>query len=264
MDCSKLQKVLIGKAERLYREFKDANDVLTNATSPYVYIYNPNAIMVDSGTPTNESTGVYYKTVTFNTANVTEGIYQAYWEGTIGGALITMDDPQYFYVSKYPWRLMTQDAVAQSIRRFIGDTDPKNYRVGVSDMYYFIQDAVDEVQAELDFGYELTITPTTMTWNQELYTTPLALFKLKTLILVMESILHDRLYDGANVQVGDIKVDVTGILKIRMENIKRLKEDFRNLMYQVKLNSIEGSNIDTYVTGIIRNDVNVEVWSYGF
>ena len=221
-DYSDLQQVLYNKTERLYREYRDASGVLTDPTTPFVRVYNPEGILVSSGTPIKESVGVYYHSVTIGTAGSVEGIYQAYWEGTMGGALVTMDVPQFFYLTKYPWQASKQDAFAHSIRRMIGDTNPNNYRISIPDMYYFIQDAVDQVQSQIDFGYVLTVAPTSLTWNQSLASTPSALFKLKCVILIMQATMHDNLYDGGMVQVGDIKVDVTGMLRLRMENILRV------------------------------------------
>lgn len=261
-DYSNLQHILVNKAEPIYREFRDANGNLTTPTTPYVRIYNPDAVIVSSGTPTAESTGVYYHTLTLNTAGVLEGVYQAFWEGTIGAALVTMDIPQFLLVTKFPWQAAQQNAFAQSVRRLIGDTNPNNYRISIQDMYYFIQDAVERVQTRMDFGYILTVTPTAMTWNKVLTNVPSALFKLQTLILVLENTFYDGLYEGASVQVGDIKVDITSILKLRKENIEKLKEDFEKLLYEVKMNYVGGHNIDTYVRGLIVNDYNTEFWVY--
>lgn len=260
-DYSNLQKVIYNKPERLYREFKDSQGNLINPTSPYVRVYDPNGTIVSSGTPTGESTGVYYFVASLGTAQP-EGIYQAYWEGTVGGALITMDVPQFFWLTTAPWQVMPQDQIAQSVRRMIGDTNPNNYRIAIPDMYYFIQDAVNEVQSRMDFGYSLTVAPTSLTWNQPLYSIPAALFRLRTLILVMQSILHDDIYDGGNVEVGDIKIDINGILKMRMDNIKRLEDGYKELLYDIKMNSITGVNIDTHVTGLIINSINTQYWSF--
>lgn len=244
----------MGKTERIYREFRDTDNDLINPTSPHVTIYSPKGVEVDSGTPTGESTGVYYFLIDLSTAATTEeGYYQAYWEGTIGGALVTMDIPQYFLATRIPWQITESDSIINSIRRMTGDINPNNYRISTEDMYYYLKDAVEYVQAYYNWGYEVTVSPTSLTWNKTLYATPFVLFKLKTLILILESSLHDWLYDGMAIQVGDIKVNVTPILKLRMDNIKRLNEDFDKLLYEMKMNDISGVNIDTYATGLIKN-----------
>ena len=153
MNDNKLKTILFGKAERLYTEYKDSNGTLTDPTSPSVYIYDPEGIIYDSGTPTKSNTGIYYYEVSLSTASTQkEGIYQAYWQGTINGELVTMDVPQYFYGMRVPWQVTQPDNIIQSIRRMIGDTNPNNYRISNIDLYYFLSDAVDNVQAEYNMG----------------------------------------------------------------------------------------------------------------
>jgi len=249
-----VQRILIGKEERIYREYRDADNELTDPTAPIVNIYDPTGDYYDSGSPLKESTGIYYFSVTLPTASSTEeGVYQAYWEGTINSVFVTMDEPQYFRGTRVPWQVTEPDNIIQSLRRLIGDIDPDNYKVSNQDLYYYLSDAVDEVQAEYSFGYSITITPTSVTWNLSLYSTPFVLFKLKTQILVLESMLMDSLYDAGAVKIGDIQIDVTKILQIRMQNLERLKKDYKDLMYSVKTNSIDGSIIDTYATGRLSN-----------
>ncbi len=249
-----IQKILLGKAERIYQEYYNSNGDLVDPTTPKVYLYDPNGLYVCSGTPTKESTGVYYLSVTLSTASTTvEGSYQAYWEGTIGGNFITQDTPQYLYAYRHPWSISKPSAVINSVRRMTGDTNPENYRISTEDMYYFFSDAIDEVQTEYNWGYTVAITNTAMSFNQTLYSVPFTLFKLRTAILVLESTLMDSLYDGGSVQVGDIKVDVTGIIRLRQENLKRLREEYSRLMYEAKMNGITGYVIDTYAIGRINN-----------
>lgn len=152
--------------------------------------------------------------------------------------------------------LTDPSTIITSIRRMTGDLDADNYRISTRDMYYYLQDAVDEVQIDHNFGYELTLTTTTASWNQTLYSSPFVLFKLKALIFIMESSLHDNLWYSGNVQIGDIKIDINQTLKIRMENLKRLKEDYKRLMQTYQMNdAASGVLIDTYVTGLINNDL---------
>lgn len=263
MSHDKVQKVLFGKTERLYIEYKDSNGDLTNPSSPLVTIYDPDGVFLDSGVPTQESTGIYYYPVLLSTASTTkEGLYQAFWEGTIGSSFITMDEPQHFQGIKVPWQITQPDSIIQSIRRIIGDTNPNNYRISNDELYYFLKDAVDDVQAEYPFGYEITITNTSVSWNKTLYATPFALFKLKTLILVTEATLADFLFDSGNVTLGDIKIDVSSMMRIRLENLKRLQEKYDKLMYGVKMNLGGGHVIDTYVTGLINNTADQDYIVY--
>lgn len=250
-----VQKILFGKTEPIYREFRDQNYTLIDPTWASVSVYDPNGAFVSSGSPTKESTGVYYYPVALSTSSSTkEGFYQAYWEANISGSLVTMDTPQYFNGMRIPWQITQPNEIVNSVRRMTGDTDPENYRISTRDMYWFLKDAVDEVQSEYDFGYVLTIESTSLSWNQTLYTGPFALFKLKTLMLVMESTMNDYLYYSGNVEVGDIRVNVTNMLKIRADNLKRLEEKYSKLMYEIKMNENTGYIIDTYVRNILVND----------
>ena len=79
---------------------------------------------------------------------------------------------------------------------------------------------------------------------------------MKTLILVLESTMNDYLFDGANVQVGDIKVDISSILRLRNNNLKRLYEEYNKLLYAIKMGTNDGYAIDTFVTGLINNTYN--------
>lgn len=252
-DVDDVKKILIGKEERIYREFRNSDNILTTPSDPFVIIYDPEGAVLDSGIPTELETGVYYYeiTETILPLDSIEGIYQAYWQGIISGELITMDKPQYFNAYSTPWQTTKPDSIISSIRRLTGDINPDNYRIGTRDMYWFLADAVEEVQSEYDFGYTLTVNPTSVSWNKTLYGAPFVLFKMKTLILVLESVLHDSLYDGGSVQVGDIKVNIVPMIKARQDNLKRVREDYRTLLYEVKMNGICGSIIDTYSRGNI-------------
>lgn len=146
------------------------------------------------------------------------------------------------------------DLLINSIRRITGDNNPENYRISTKDLHYFLQDAVDSVQVEVPLGYEMEVLDTSVSFNKTLYAAPFAVFKLKTLEYVLESTFHDHLYHSGNLQIGDIKIDVVPILKLRMENLKRIKSDLNNLIYDLKMNyGNVGFEIDTYVTGLVHN-----------
>jgi len=151
------------------------------------------------------------------------------------------------------------DPLINSLRRAIGDTNSSNYRISTEDLYYFLQDAVNDVQTDLDMGYTLTISATGITWNTTLTIIPTTLFKMKTVIYVLESLFYDDLYSSGNVQVGDIKVDVTSILKLRRENLKDLKEAYARLIKEIKMYTSHGYAIDTYQIGVINNTFVSEI-----
>jgi len=249
-----IQKIIFGKEERIYREYRDNSNILTDPTEPAVVIFDPNGATAFSGSPTKESTGVYYYSLTLTEASShVEGIYQAWWSGYFGSELVTMDVPQYFRGILVPWHEHISSGIIRAIRRRVGDVDPDNYRFTNEELLYYFEDAVDEVQAEYNFGYVPTISGATISWNKTLYTNALSLFLLKTVILIMEATALDAAVEAIGVSVGDIKVDVSSALRARNDIIKRFEDRYRKLLYSVTMQNQIGFSIDTYVTGTIDN-----------
>lgn len=256
-----MQQILMGQTERLYREFRDGSTshALVNPDRPRLTIYDPDSSEVVASTaPTQESVGVYYYTFSIATAAATkEGIYQAYWEGYINSAHVTMDIPQYFLVRRFPWETGEVDDFVNSIRRLIGDTNPENYRVSSMDIWYYIQDAIKDVQAENDFGYTTSVTNTAgLILNKPLTSDAAALFRFRTMILILNSVLFNGLFCAGNVDIGDIKINVTNTMRERREMLKWLDEEYQRLMYQIKMGLISGVEIDTFVTGYVKNSLD--------
>lgn len=229
-----LQVILRNRSERIYTEFRDNNRLLVNPVTPRVVIYNPNGIEFASGAPTQESTGIYYFVVTA-TASTLEGIFSAYWRGSIGGAAISMDVPQYFWVQQEPVGLDQPSELIQSIRRFIGDTNPNNYRIATQDIHYFLKDAVNEVQSTFSMGYTISVTPAAVTFNKAVTRTPETLFRIKTAELIMASVLTDALFSGVNLSLGDVKVSMGETIRLRQEYIKQLRDQFAILIKNIKM-----------------------------
>lgn len=257
-----LQRILMGQPERIYREFRDSTTAhaLVNATNPRVTIYDPNgALEVASTAPINESTGVYYYTLKVSTASTKkEGIYQAFWEGLVNGAHVTMDTPQYLLVKRFPWDTGETDDFINAIRREIGDTNPNNYRIPNRDLWYFTLDAINEVQGIYNMGYTPSVNNTDgLALNKALTAEAASLFKAKVIILILKSVYFNGLFYAGNVSIGDIKVNVTGAMKERREAIKDMDKEFNAILYEVKMNNITGTEIDTYITGLIRNQTNL-------
>lgn len=251
-----LKQQIIGKAERHYVEYLDANGQLVDPSNPHVSFINPEGVEIASGLPTKESTGVFYYTLTLSSSTSTtiEGMYQAWWQGEINGALQTMDQPHFFYVKYITWQLDPPNALIQSVRRLIGDLNPETYRISTQDMFYYLQDAVTEINAEQYYGNSLTITHNSATFEKALTIEEIALYKLKTLILVKEAILTDSLFDGASIAVGDIRIDVSGILRARSDDLKRLQDKYEKLIYKIRVDGLTGYEVDTYVTGVLHNN----------
>lgn len=246
-----LQVILLDKEEPVYRQYRDANDQLTDPTTPVVRIYNPSGSMVASATPVKESVGVYYYNVSLD-SSYPEGQYQAYWEGTISGHFVTMDVPQYLWVQKIPWKMGTADEMVQSVRRMIGDTNPNNYRISTQDMYYYLADAVNDTQLEYPMGYSVTVAPTGLTFTHATRSTPTALaqslFKIKCAEIILTGILFDVLFDGANINLGDIRINMRDTIAARKSLRKELKEEFSDLIRKIKMSQHNvGYIIDNYV-----------------
>lgn len=260
-----LQTILAGKPERIYTEYRDSNKNLVDPTSPKVEIYDFDGnLFVSSSTPIKESTGLYYYIVTISTATpVKEGMYSAYWWGTIGSGLVSMDVPQYFWVQSVPWKPSQSSEFAQSVRRFIGDTNPNNYRILNQDLYYFISDAVKEVESLFPMGYSVTVSATGITFNKTLTNTPEFLFRIKTAELIIANILNDVLFSSGNLTLGDIKINMTDIIKARKEYLKDLQDRFNTLIRQLKMqyNYQSAGIIDTYLAD--NSDVYNLTYYYG-
>ena len=73
------------------------------------------------------------------------------------------------------------------------------------------------------------------------------------IILILESITTSFMFQSGNIDIGDVKINITPMMKVRHDYLKRLEESYNNLLYEVKLNGITGVSVDTYVTGLINN-----------
>lgn len=258
-----VQEIYMGQPERIYREFRDGSTAhaLTDPSRPRITIYDPDSTEVVASTaPTKESTGVYYYTVDISTASANKaGVYTAYWEGYISSELIT-GKPHYFEVTRIPQETGESEDLVNSIRRLIGDMDPSNYRIAQRDIWYFIQDAVKDVQASIDFGYTTSVSNTTgLTLNAALTSDAAALIRFRTLILILNSVLFNGLFCAGNVDIGDIRVNISSAMKARQEMLKYLDQEYKRLLYEVKLGNASGYEIDTFVTGYVKNTVIPQV-----
>lgn len=152
--------------------------------------------------------------------------------------------------------------ILDGIRRLVGDTDIDNRKYSDQDLAFFFYDAVNDVQGIIDFDNEVTITPTGTTISEPLYKSAMALYRLKTLILIKESSLNDSLYEGGSISVGDIRIDTNALINARKNNLDRLSKEYDKLIYDVKLNNQPGYDVDTYVTGLIENTLGREYIVY--
>jgi hypothetical protein len=248
-----VQVIIKGHAERIYTQFKNSSGVLTDPSTPKVQIYNPDGtVFVASTAPTKETTGVYYYTVNTSTASSQqEGLFSAYWWGTIGGSMLTMDIPQYVWIQRPPQTatLKAGEEFVQAVRRFIGDTNPSNYRIADHDLRYFIKDAIAEVQSQYNMGYSVTVTPAAIEFSSTPTQIAESLFKIKTAELVVRHILGDVLFSGGALTLGDIKINMKDVIAQRKEYVRDLEMSFNKLIDTLKRNSVDsgGYLINTYL-----------------
>jgi len=155
----------------------------------------------------------------------------------------------------------TTHEVIESVRVMIRDTDSQNYRISDYEMAYFLKESVDEVNSSVPIGDTVTIAvsgPTINPYGGTHREYALSLYKIQMVILIKEALLNESLYDGANVSVGDIKIDVGGIIRSRRDDINKLRDKFNKLLYDVKINLLGGYSIDTFVTGFLDNTTDAD------
>jgi hypothetical protein len=160
-----------------------------------------------------------------------------------------MDIPQYLWIQKVPWSLGVSDEIIQSIRRYIGDSNPNKYRISTQDMYYYLSDAVGAVESIYPMGYSVTVAPTSLTFNSTPTNLAKNLYRIKCTEIILTAVLMDTLFDGASINLGDIRINLSETVRNRREFIKSLQEDFDKLIKQIKMNyNCAGALVDTYVT----------------
>ena len=248
MPAKYTQTVVLGIPERLYNEFRDAYGELTDVVNPRIDIFDPSGdAIVSSASPTQESTGVYYYTLTLSTAVTNkQGISQVWWRGSLGGATISADEPRYILVRQMPYFVGVGGDIVDDVRRFVGDDDPSNYKISQVDLHYYISDGVDYIQRSHNLGYTVTISPTSITFNADL--TPLAreLFKRGAALVILEHVRNHGLWGVGSLDIGDIKINLSNINKERSNAIKELKAELTEQISLLRMSYISGATIDSY------------------
>lgn len=249
----KAQTIILGKDEAVYAEFRDINNDLTNVSNPHVDIYDPEGILVDSGTPVNESTGVYYHILSLSTSSSTkQGYYSAWFSGTIGGLTISQDDPRYLLVRQAPTTVGLGGQILDDIRRFVGDDDPTDYHISDVDLHYYLNDGVDYIQEMYDMGYTITVSPTSITFNKDLTNTARELFKRGTAYMIIEGLKHRGLWGAGSINIGDMNINVTNVNRARATAAKELKENISESIHKLLMLANVGADVDTYTDGVAQ------------
>lgn len=245
------QTVLLNRSERIYGEFRDSSGTLTDVDNPRVDIYNPSAtIVVDSASPSNEDTGIYFYNLSLTTASasVEQGLYQVWWSGSLGGYSIYQDDPRYILVRQQPYQSGLGGELIDDVRRFIGDDDPTDYSISQVDMHYYVEDGVDRIQLDYPMGYIVAVTPTSLTFNKTLTALARELFKRGTSLVILEHLKHKGLWGAGSIDIGDMRVNLTNINRARTSAVKEIKEDLKRDISIIKRRYTGGVSIDTYAS----------------
>lgn len=246
-----IQKILLGKPEAVFCEFRDDNGSLTNPTNPRISIYNPNgSTVISSQTMLSQSTGIYYYIFT-TTAGDIQGYYQAWFSGEVGGLLRTTDKPKPLYVRQLPWNWGRQYEFIRTVRRAIGDIDPSHYRIQDEELIYFIRDAVYEAQSKLPMGYVVDATPDGIVFNKELTTRAEVLFKWQTALLVLKYIINSQMYDVGVIETGDIVIDKSRHLGSKISHLKEQQKQINDFIQQVLSDDLNGIELITIGKGVI-------------
>jgi len=261
-----MKTVLTGQPERIYVEFRDADGTLVDPARPKVVIFDPSGDpSISSSNAIQEATGVYYYTFTAATAYGTErGEYQAWFEGYINGALITMDTPIRFEVIDTPVVPSEEDPGIQfvkGLRVSIGDNFQDEYVIPPTDMNYFVIDGFKNANSVYDFGFRALLstagndksgkvnfyfwddldTTTSLPYRQKQW------YNLHVVKDIMESQVRQSMFGPGNINAGDIKINVAGAMKSQLEYLEMLKKQINDWAYDLKLNGTDsGYLVNTY------------------
>lgn len=222
-----------GKAERIWREFRNSDDQLVDPTSPKLEIYAPDGSTVTAtATPIKESIGIYYHTLYLATS-APVGVYEIYWQGTINGALVGTDISQYIELIPLGWN--TARYMIQATRRITGDLNPANYKIPDSEMDYFLQDGVEDINAMIGTSYTLTITKTSVTFNADPTYLPRRLMIWQTALRILTYLNAETLDNMGSLTLGDISINLSSGTQLRKDTLDRLQNDIDKGVMEYKL-----------------------------
>jgi hypothetical protein len=257
-----MKKILSGQQERIYVEFRDIVNSLVDPTNPRVVVYDPvGTQVVSSAVCTYESLGTYFYNFTASTAYATvRGTYQAWFEGYINGALITMDDPIYFDVIDIPviYSSTSQGrAFVKSVRNAIGDTYEDSYLIASEDINYYVQDGTRSGNSTYDFGYDVRVSTAGNDKSEridfylggqptELTVAARNWYLLHTVKMIMEAQVRLNMFGTGNIHAGDINFNLSSGLRAQTEYLKLLNKDITDLKYDLKINGATGVLINNY------------------
>lgn len=268
-----MKVIITGQPERIYIEYRDADNVLTSPTRPRVTIYAPSGSeFLASAAPTEESTGVFWYLVSATTAYATErGTYQAWWEGYINSGPVYMDTPAYFEVEDIGTIASSTSGgrhFVNAVRRAIGDNRENDYIVSPTDMNYYIQESFGNANSIFNLGYVVNISTAGNDKSgriefqsggvaTSLPATERAWYLIHCTRDILESEVRINIYGTGIINAGDIKINLAQGLRAQTDYLDKLNDRIERLEMNLKLNGGAGGFlINTYA---IR-DLVVSEW----
>lgn len=268
-----MKTILTGQPERLYIEYRDADNVLTDPTTPKITIFAPSGAEVTASTdPTKESTGVYFFLFSISTAYATErGTYQAWWEGYINSGPVYMDEPQYFEVIDTPTIASSTSAgrhFVNAVRRAIKDNRETDYIIEPQDMNFYIQESFGN--ANSIFNLEYTVFVSTAGNDKtgriefqkdgvatSLPATQRAWYLINCVRDILESEIRLNIYGTGIINAGDVKINLAQGLRAQTDYLEKLNDRVDKLEMDLKLNGGAGGFL---INNYAIRDLVVSEW----
>lgn len=251
-----MKVIITGQPERIYIEYRNAENVLTDPDRPKVTVYAPSGSeFLASSSPIQESTGVYYHLVSPSTAYATErGLYQAWWEGYINGGPLYMDVPAYFEVIDTPTISSGTSpgrVFVNAVRRAIGDNREDEYIILPTDMNYYIQEGFTNANAIFNMGYQVDVSTAgndkvgKLQFKFAGVATSLpaperAWYMINCARDILESQIRINLYGTGIINAGDIKINLASGLRAQTGYLETLNARIVRMETELKLNGGSG------------------------
>lgn len=246
-----VQTILMGQDERVYIETRNASGNLVSANNVKLSLYDPEGTKIlDQVSANEESTGIYYYNISISTASSNkEGLYRAFWTGSIGGVNLSQDKAKNILIRRHPHLYGLANDLVDNVRRLCGDNNPGNYRINEIDILWYIQDGVRLIQSTYNLGYTVEVSYSSITFNKTLTELAKYLFIQGAVLSILKHLRNKNLWGVGSLDVGDLRVNMTNINRERALACKDLEEKLERTINGLKRGSITGASIDTYYTG---------------
>ena len=241
----------MGQPERTYIETRDSSGNLVSASNMKLSLYDSlGTKILDQVSGTEEQTGVFFYNISISTAasNV-EGIWRAFWTGSIGGVGLSQDRARNILVRRHPHLYGIANDLVDSVRRLSGDSDPGNFRVSEVDILSYLSDGIRYIETVYPMGYSATVSYSSITFNKTLTQLAKELFIQGSVLSILKHIRSKGLWGVGSLETGDLRVNMTNINRERALAVKDLETQINYTIQQLKRGSITGASVDTYKTG---------------